>query len=51
MGTLMQEQFMSGLDQMSVEILTAERTNFNIRLNTLKIYATLLLEEIQFFSN
>lgn len=42
---------MSGLDQQSVDIITAERTNFNIRVNTLKIYATLLLEEIQFFSN
>ena len=51
MNTLMQEQFMSGLDQQSVDIITAERTNFNIRVNTLKIYATLLLEEIQFFSN
>jgi hypothetical protein len=51
MGILMQEQFMSGLDQASLDILTAERTNFNIRVNTLKIFATLLLEEIQFFSN
>jgi len=42
---------MSGLDQQSVDIITAERNNFNIRVNTLKIYAILLLEEIQFYSN
>jgi len=51
MNVLMQEQFMSGLDQQSVDIITAERNNFNIRVNTLKIYAILLLEEIQFYSN
>lgn len=42
---------MTGLDQESMDIISAERTNFNIRVNTLSIYAILLLEEIQFFSN
>ena len=42
---------MSGLSSESFEALMIERRNFNNKVNTLRIYATLLLEEIQYFSN
>jgi len=32
-------------------MIKIERQNFNLRVNTLKVYAVLLLEEIVFYSN
>ena len=49
--TVLSENYMLNLDRQAIEMLSREKDNFNFRVNNLKTYALLLLDEITFYSN
>ena len=49
--TVLSENYMLNLDRQAVEMLQTEKDNLNLRVNSLKTYALLLLDEITFYSN
>jgi len=50
-NSLINEPFIQNLEKERLEVLQREHQNFNMRLNLLKVWAVLLLEEISMYSN
>lgn len=46
----MQEAFMSSLEGENLSAIMTELANFNHRMNTLRMYALLILEELSTFT-